>query len=115
MSRFALLYSVSIMSNAVVGYSFEEASAFEAVARSEKPRLFIHSIAYDFIPLGMMGRIYDTEAMNSKEMFIAESAGHTEAMYEPSDAYWAQFPFRQSLCRAVGFWAASPWPCLLVS
>lgn len=86
--EFPLLYSASDMSDAMAGYSFEEASALEAVARSEKPMLFIHGTADDFIPFDMMGQLYDAKATGDKEMLVSEGAGHADAMYELGDAYW---------------------------
>ena len=86
--EFPLLYSASAMSDALAGYSFEEASALEAVARSEKPMLFIHGTADDFIPFDMMGQLYDMKTTGDQEMLVSEGAGHAEAMYELSDAYW---------------------------
>lgn len=86
--EFPLLYSASALSDLMAGYSFEEASALEAVARSEKPMLFIHGAADDFIPFDMMGRLYEAKTMGDKEMLVSESAGHAEAMYELDDVYW---------------------------
>lgn len=86
--EFPLLYSASALSDAMAGYSFGEASALEAVARSEKPMLLIHGTADDFIPFDMMGQLYDAKATGDKEMLVAEGAGHGEAMYELGDAYW---------------------------
>lgn len=86
--EFPLLYSASALSDAMAGYSFEEASALEAVARSEKPMLFIHGTADDFIPFDMMGQLYDAKATGDKEQLVSEGAGHGEAMYELGDAYW---------------------------
>ena len=86
--EFPLLYSASAMSDALAGYSFEEASALDTVARSEKPMLFIHGTADDFIPFDMMGQLYDAKTTGDKEMLVSEGAGHAEAMYELSDAYW---------------------------
>lgn len=86
--EFPLLYSASALSSARAGYSFEEASALEAVARSEKPMLFIHGTADDFIPFDMMGQLYDAKVQGDKEVLVSEGAGHAEAMYELSDAYW---------------------------
>lgn len=86
--EFPLLHSASALSGLMAGYSFEEASALEAVARSEKPMLFIHGTADDFIPFDMMGQLYDAKTAGDKEMLISEGAGHAEAMYELGDAYW---------------------------
>lgn len=86
--EFPLLHSASVLSSLMAGYSFEEASAIEAVARSEKPMLFIHGTADDFIPFDMMGRLYDAKVAGDKEALVSEGAGHVGAMYELGDAYW---------------------------
>jgi hypothetical protein len=86
--EFPLLYVASGLSSAKAGYSFQEASALEAVARCEKPMLFIHGTADDFIPYSMMGELYNAKAQGEKQQLVSEGAGHAEAMYEMPETYW---------------------------
>ena len=86
--EFPLLHSASALSSVMAGYSFEEASALEAVARSTKPMLFIHGTADDFIPFDMVNQLFEAKTTGDKEMLVSEGAGHADAMYELSDAYW---------------------------
>ena len=86
--EFPLLHSASALSGVLAGYSFEEVSALEAVARSTKPMLFIHGTADDFIPFDMVNQLFEAKTTGDKEMLVSEGAGHADAMYELSDIYW---------------------------
>lgn len=85
---FPLLYTVSGLSKLKAGYTFGEASALEQVARCDKPMLFIHGTADDFIPYEMMGQLYAAKPGDNKEQLTAEGAGHGESMYALGAAYW---------------------------
>ena len=49
--EFPILYTASATARAKAGYGFKEASALQQVQNCEKPMLFIHGTADDFIPL----------------------------------------------------------------
>ena len=55
---------------------------------SEKPMLFIHGTADDFIPYEMMDTLYNAKPGDNKAELTAEGAGHGEAMYALGDSYW---------------------------
>ena len=63
-------------------------SALAQVARCEKPMLFIHGTADDFIPYEMMDTLYNAKPGDNKAELTAEGAGHGEAMYALGDSYW---------------------------
>ena len=86
--EFPILYTASALSSVEAGYSFQEASALEQVKKCEKPMLFIHGTADDFIPYEMMDTLYEAEPGTNKETLTAEGAGHGEAMYALGDQYW---------------------------
>ena len=86
--EFPILYTASGVAKLRAGYSFTEASALAQVARCEKPMLFIHGTADDFIPYEMMDTLYNAKPGDNKAELTAESAGHGEAMYALGDSYW---------------------------
>ena len=86
--EFPVLYSASALSSVKARYSFKEASALKQVASCEKPRMFIHGTADDFIPYEMMDTLYQAKPGDNKTSLTAEGAGHGEAMYVLGDAYW---------------------------
>ena len=86
--EFPILYTASGVAKLRAGYSFTEASAIKQVARCEKPMLFIHGTADDFIPYEMMDTLYNAKPGDNKAELTAEDAGHGEAMYALGDTYW---------------------------
>lgn len=86
--EFPILYTASALSSVEAGYSFREASALEQVKKCEKPMLFIHGTADDFIPYDMMDVLCQAKPGTNKETLTAEGAGHAEAMYVLGDQYW---------------------------
>lgn len=86
--EFPLLYTASALSGVKAGYNFTQASALEAVARCEKPMLFIHGTLDDFIPYTMLDQLYEAKPGGNKEKLVAEGAGHGEAMYALGEEYW---------------------------
>ena len=86
--EFPILYTASGVARLRAGYSFTEASALAQVARCEKPMLFIHGTADDFIPYEMMDTLYNAKPGDNKAELTAEGAGHGEAMYALGDSYW---------------------------
>ena len=74
--EFPILYTASGVARLRAGYSFTEASALAQVARCEKPMLFIHGTADDFIPYEMMDTLYNAKPGDNKAELTAEGAGH---------------------------------------
>lgn len=92
--EFPILYTASGVAKLRAGYDFIEASALQQVAKCEKPMLFIHGTADDFIPYEMMDELYNAKPGDNKAELTAEGAGHGEAVYALGDAYWnAVFDF----------------------
>ena len=86
--EFPILYTASGVAKLRAGYSFTEASALAQVAHCEKPMLFIHGTADDFIPYEMMDTLYNAKPGDNKAELTAVGAGHGEAMYALGDTYW---------------------------
>ena len=83
-----LMYTANLFAITKAGYSFKEASALDQVKNCEKPMLFIHGTADDFIPYDMMDTLYQAKPGDNKEKITAPGAGHGEAMYLLGDEYW---------------------------
>lgn len=86
--EFPILYMASGVAKLRAGYDFTEASALQQVANCEKPMLFIHGTADDFIPYEMMNELYNAKPGDNKAELTADGAGHGEAVYALGDAYW---------------------------
>ena len=86
--EFPILYTASAVAKLQAGYNFTEASALQQVAQCEKPMLFIHGTADDFIPYEMMDALYNAKPGDNKAELTAEGAGHGEALYALGDTYW---------------------------
>lgn len=86
--EFPILYTASAVAKLQAGYSFTEASALQQVAHCEKPMLFIHGTADDFIPYEMMDALYNAKPGDNKAELTAEGAGHGEALYALGGTYW---------------------------
>ncbi len=86
---FPLLNVTSLITKAKAGFTFEEASALKQVKKSKTPTLFIHGGNDEFVPTGMVNRLFD--ACNSeKELFIVPGAGHGAALNADPDGYIAK-------------------------
>ncbi|MCZ8520171.1 MULTISPECIES: alpha/beta hydrolase [Paenibacillus] len=68
------------------GYSFGEASALEAVRRTDKPVLFIHGGADTFVPTSMVHRLMEA-CRGYKELFLVPGAGHGMAYTAAPEEY----------------------------
>lgn len=92
--EFPILYTASGVAKLRAGYTFGEASALTQVEKCDKPMLFIHGTADDFIPYEMMDTLYQAKPGDNKAELTADGAGHGEAVYALGDAYWnAVFDF----------------------
>lgn len=91
---FPILNAASFIAKQKAGYSFEEASALEQVKKAEKPMLFIHGTADDFVPFEMQKKLYEAKLGDNKEMLVVEGAGHSESDALLGKEYWdAVFSF----------------------
>ena len=71
------------------GYYMEDASAMEGVKKSNVPILFIHGTEDMTVPVEDVYRLYEA-ATCPKELYIAEGAGHGEALWIDENEYWNQ-------------------------
>lgn len=76
---FPVLNSASIVCKRRYGWSFKEASSMAQLAKCEKPMLFIHGDADDFVPFAHLQKNYDAKVKGYKEMWIAPGTEHAMA------------------------------------
>ena len=72
----------------VAGYDFKEASSLTAVSKCERPMLFFHGTADDFIPYSMMNELYEAKPGTNKQMLTAKGATHANSLYLLGESYW---------------------------
>lgn len=84
---FPLVDSACLVLRIRGGYNLKDASAIDAVRKSNTPILFIHGDEDAMISVQMSKDLY--EAANCrKELLIVEGAGHAQAMDKDPDLYW---------------------------
>lgn len=86
--EFPLMQTANLIAQNKAGYNFKEASSLNAVSSCEKPMLFIHGTADDFIPYSMMEQLYEAKPGTNKAFLTAEGAGHAESLYLLGEKYW---------------------------
>ncbi len=69
------------------GYDLKDASALDAVKKSDIPTIFFHGDQDMMIPVGMAYELYDAKA-GEKQLYIIEGAGHAQASVIAPDLYW---------------------------
>lgn len=83
---FPIMQSTSLLTKIRAGYSFEEASALEQVAKAKTPILFIHGDADAFVPYEMVNRLYE-KCRSEKDIFIVPNAQHGTAYRDDKVGY----------------------------
>lgn len=84
---FPLVDSARIVLRLRGGYDLADASALNAVAKSNTPTLFIHGTSDAMISAQMSQDLYDA-ATCPKELLLIEGAGHAQAQDKDPDAYY---------------------------
>ena len=84
---FPFLYIGSGIAKLRAGYTFGEASALEQVKKAEVPILFMHGSQDNFVHTEMVYELY-AACPTEKELFLAEGAGHGQALYLDPEAYF---------------------------
>ncbi len=77
----------NIITKIRAGYSFDDGSAIEQVAKSKIPILFIHGSNDTFVPSYMMEDLYNA-AMCPKDKLIIDGAGHGQSKKVSPKKYW---------------------------
>ena len=84
---FPILNSASIVTRKRYGWGFKEASSVNQLAKCERPMLFIHGDADDFVPFEHMWKNYNAKTKGYKEYWVAEGAVHANSYAKYPEEY----------------------------
>lgn len=84
---FPVLTSANIVCKNRYGWSFKEASSVKQLAKCDRPMLFIHGDADDFVPFSHLKKNYDAKVNGYKEMWVAEGAVHANSYAKDTKGY----------------------------
>ena len=82
-----VLQSASLVTKRKYGWGFWEASSVKQLAKCDRPMLFIHGDADDFVPFSNLQQNYDAKVNGYKEMWVAEGAVHANAFAKHPEEY----------------------------
>ena len=82
-----VLQSASLVTKKKHGWGFWEASSVKQLAKCERPMLFIHGDADDFVPFSHLQINYDAKVKGYKEKWVAEGAVHANAYAKHPEEY----------------------------
>lgn len=82
-----LLNSASIVTHQKYGWYFKEADSTKQLAKCERPMLFIHGDADDFVPFEDMWICYNAKKKGYKEYWVAEGAVHANSYAKYPEVY----------------------------
>ena len=74
-----VLQSASLVTKKKYGWGFWEASSLKQLAKCDRPMLFIHGDADDFVPTEHVYKNYEAKVNGYKELWIAEGAVHANS------------------------------------
>ncbi len=83
---FPLLHVASWLCELRYGWNFREASALDQVARCDRPMLFIHGDADDFVPTRMVYPLYEAKP-GEKELWVVPGAAHARSYHDNPEEY----------------------------
>ncbi len=82
-----VLQSASLVTRNKFGWGFWEASSMKQLEKCDRPMLFIHGDADDFVPFSHLQMNYDAKTKGYKEMWVAEGAVHANAYAKHPEEY----------------------------
>ena len=85
-----VLQSASLVTKNKYGWGFWEASSMKQLAKCDRPMLFIHGDADDFVPFSHLQKNYDAKIHGYKEMWVAHGAVHANAYAKYPQEYTAR-------------------------
>ncbi|MBQ7195668.1 MAG: alpha/beta hydrolase [Bacteroidales bacterium] len=87
MPPFPILTSANIVCKHRYGWSFKEASSVNQLAKCDRPMLFIHGDADDFVPFSHLQKNYDAKVNGYKVMWVAKDAVHANSFQKHPEEY----------------------------
>ena len=86
---FPILNSASIVCRNRYGWGFKEASSVKQLAKCDRPMLFIHGDADDFVPVEHVYKNYAAKVHGYKELYIVPGAVHANSYAkDPANYTW---------------------------
>ena len=86
---FPILNSASIVTRNRYGWGFKEASSVAQLAKCDRPMLFIHGTADDFVPVEHVYKNYEAKVHGYKELYLVEGAVHANSYAkDPANYTW---------------------------
>ena len=82
-----VLQSTSLVTKNKYGWGFWEASSIKQLAKCDRPMLFIHGDADDFVPFSNLQKNYDAKVNGYKEMWVAKGAVHANSFAKYPEEY----------------------------
>ena len=82
-----VLQSASLVTRLKYGWGFWEASPVKQLAKCDRPMLFIHGDADDFVPFSHLQLNYDAKTSGYKEMWVAPGAVHANSYASYPEEY----------------------------
>jgi fermentation-respiration switch protein FrsA (DUF1100 family) len=87
---FPILNSASIVCKNRYGWGFKEASSVKQLAKCDRPMLFIHGDADDFVPFSHLKKNYDAKTSGYKDYWVAPGAVHANSFAKYPEEYKAR-------------------------
>ncbi len=87
---FPILNSASIVCKNRYGWGFNEASSVKQLAKCDRPMLFIHGDADDFVPFDHLWKNYNAKKKGYKEYWVAPGAVHANSFQKYPEEYKAR-------------------------
>ena len=83
---FPLLDVADLLCRVKYGWGFREASALEQVRKCDRPMLFIHGDADDFVPTSMVYPLFEAKP-GDKELWVVPGAAHAMSYRDNREEY----------------------------
>ncbi len=87
--KFPTLYSASLATKLISGFSFKEASSVKQLKKSVTPTLFIHGEKDAFVPYRMLDLNYNAASCEKEKLSIPD-AEHAESCRVHPEIYWSE-------------------------
>ena len=87
---FPVLNSADFVCRCRYGWGFKEASSVDQLAKCDRPMLFIHGDADDFVLTENVYRNYDAKVNGYREMWITEGSKHARSYADHTSEYVAR-------------------------
>ena len=82
-----VLQSASLVTKMKYGWGFWQASSIKQLKKCDRPMLFIHGDADDFVPFEHLWKNYEAKTKGYKEMWVAHGAVHANSFAKYPDVY----------------------------